>query len=157
MRKFELGVRGEVPKTYIPPVQKQKQLRSEKIVRIYPPKKLGPPSETGCYIYSVTPQDLEIKLRSEHYDDGGLFLSYKEYHERFLKVPEKTMQPEQSIPDFSILTDEEYSELHQKLVGYLYDNNYATKAVLKKLTIEKMAEKYKIPNSVFVINSEVLN
>jgi hypothetical protein len=160
MRKFELGSRGTgAPQQQIPlPPKMTKPLRTKQVVRIWPPKSMGYPNDGDCYIYDVTEQDLEIKLRSEHYDHGGVYLSIEEYNERFLKIGQTNSEmqyaPQPTLPDFSLLSDDDYTLLHSKLVNFLYDNNYATKAVLKKLTVEDMAEKYKIPYDLYTLTEK---
>ena len=137
---------------YIPPTTKRETL-SEKVIRIYPPKEIGPPSSFSKII-ECTPKAKALMLEREHYDEGGVYIDFDE-REHYMPTTNPQLATVQAKKEYTIdfdkLSDEEYMNLREKIVNHLIENNYSTKTLLKDVTIEAMIERYKIPNEI--INS----
>jgi len=128
-----------------------KQGLTEKVIKIMPPKELGPPSPNDCEIIVCTPLAKKLMLEREHYDAEGVYIDYNERSRYLSDTPinyNGNTSDEIIKTNFDDLSDNEYKSLHARVSDYLIENNFSTKTLLKGLTVEDMVEKYRIPNEI---------
>lgn len=135
------------------------EMPTEKLYRIHPPMSLGPPKDVEEILTTAT--DKKNRLEGDHYRQGGVYVDAHEINQYFNQATPDTMvamtvmnnqiTSVQEVPiNFEELSDDEYEDMKDRVSTWLYENNYATKGILKTLTLEEMHERYKgIPKELF--------
>jgi len=174
MKKFQLGYTPAADTARMDTVQNgqyrppaaSRETRTEKVVRIYPPKAIGLPAPNMCKIIDVTPTDKALRLELDHYENGGSYIDEKHFGRYFQVADQSSVLTVTSNPDGTMaaagapapaptfnpaeLTDDQYDDLLAKLSEFLYENNYASKTIIKNLSLEQMIDRYNIPNDLLI-------